>query len=255
MVVSGGDEMGFVEGGFTNNQELVAGREEWAWSWSNDGLFTVIRLTDILVRTYLVNQTSATMTLRNIFVPLKVELFIWRARLKRLPTMVELDKRGMDLGTVRCPVCDNGLETVEHSIILCNFALDIWKRVFDWWNLGPYTNMSINESFMGDGHSFTSVMGKQLWQATEWVTGYMIWKSINATVFSKAKSTSAMVFKEVQIKSFEWFSDRIKGISIEWDPYGSQICGVMTRLFYNLGDPALVKRYNPPCRFFASLLE
>ncbi|XP_071699302.1 uncharacterized protein [Rutidosis leptorrhynchoides] len=189
------------------------------WAWSNDGSFSVRRLTDILIRAELANQTSDAKTLRNNLVPLKAELFIWRARWKRIPTRVELDKRGMDLGTIRCPVCDDGLETVEHSIILCNFALDIWKRVFDWWNLGPFTNMSINESFLGNGYSFNSAMGKQLWQATEWVTGYMIWNSRNATTFSKAKTTSAMVFKEIQIKSFEWFSKRIKVSNIEWDPW------------------------------------
>ncbi|XP_071687469.1 uncharacterized protein [Rutidosis leptorrhynchoides] len=53
-----------------------SGLEEWAWSWSNDSLFSVSRLTDILVQAELVNQTSATKTLRNSLVPLKVELFI-----------------------------------------------------------------------------------------------------------------------------------------------------------------------------------
>ncbi|XP_071739601.1 uncharacterized protein [Rutidosis leptorrhynchoides] len=161
---------------FTKRIVDGSGREEWAWSWGKDGLFTVSRITDILVLADLVNQNSTATTLHNSFVPLKVELFIWRARLKRLPTRVELDKRGMDLGM---------------------------------WNLGPFTNMSINESFMGEGYSFTSAMDKLLWQATEWVTWYMILKSRNATTFSKAKSTSAMVFKEIQIKSFKWLSNKI----------------------------------------------
>ncbi|XP_071689069.1 uncharacterized protein [Rutidosis leptorrhynchoides] len=153
--------------------------------------------------------------LRNYLVPLKVELFIWRTRHKRLPTRVELDKCRIDLGTVRCPVCDNGLESVDHSIILCSFAFDVWNRVFDWWNLGSFSNMSINEAFLGNGHTFTTDVGKQLWQATEWVTSYSIWKNRNALIFTKAKPTSTMVFKEIQLKSYEWFSNRVKGFKIE----------------------------------------
>ncbi|XP_071695491.1 uncharacterized protein [Rutidosis leptorrhynchoides] len=193
------------------------GREEWSWSWSKDGSFSVHRLTDILVRSSPDIAPVSIMSLRNKLVPLKVELFIWRTRHKRLPTRVELDKRGMELGTVRCPVCDNGLESVEHSIILCTFASDIWNRVYDWWKLGPLTNLGINESFLGNGYNFTSDLGKQLWQATEWVTGYMIWKSRNAFTFTKIKPTCAMVFKDIQLKCFEWFSNRIKGTNIEWD--------------------------------------
>ncbi|XP_071727843.1 uncharacterized protein [Rutidosis leptorrhynchoides] len=151
------------------------------------------------------------MTLRNYLVPLKVELFIWRIRHKRLPTHVELDKRGVDLGTVRCPVCDNGLETVEHSIISCSFAKEVWIKVFDWWNLGSLPNLTINEAFLGNGHSFTTDVGKQLWQATEWVTGYSIWKNRNAFTFTKAKPTSTMIFKEIQLNCFEWFSNRLDG--------------------------------------------
>ncbi|XP_071708742.1 uncharacterized protein [Rutidosis leptorrhynchoides] len=125
----------------------------------------------------------------------------------------------MDLGTVRCPVCDNGLETVEHSLILCTLALDIWNRVFDWWKFGPHSNLSINESFLGDGYSFSFEIGRKLWQATEWVTGYLIWKNRNITTFSKAKPNSVMVFKEIQLKSFEWISTRIEGFEIDWDTW------------------------------------
>ncbi|XP_071714969.1 uncharacterized protein [Rutidosis leptorrhynchoides] len=123
----------------------------------------------------------------------------------------------MDLGTVRCPVCDNGLESVEHAMILCSFALEIWNRVCDWWKLGPFTNLSINECFLGNGFNFSSDLGKKLWQATEWVTGYLIWKSRNASTFSKAKPTCAMIFKDIQLKCFEWISHRVKGFNIDWD--------------------------------------
>ncbi|XP_071727983.1 uncharacterized protein [Rutidosis leptorrhynchoides] len=182
------------EGG--NTHMSCWGREDWMWSWGNDGMFSVSRLTDILV-----------------------ELLIWRARHKRLPTRVELDKKGMDLGTIRCPVCDDGIKTVDHSFILCKFALEAWKRVFGWWNMGNFNNLSINEAFMGEGSSFSTKIEMKLWQATEWVTGYMIWKNKNTRTFMKSKPNYDMVFKEIQLKSFEWLSNRLKDRALEWDPW------------------------------------
>ncbi|XP_071728405.1 uncharacterized protein [Rutidosis leptorrhynchoides] len=172
------DISGRLVGDLTNLTNLLSsfvpcssGREEWSWSWSKDWSFSVKKLTDLLIRANLPNTSSCIKTLRNFLVPLKVELFIWRTRHKRLPTRVKLDKRGMDLSTVRCPVCDNGLESVDHSIILCSFAFDVWSRVFDWWNLGFFSNMSINKAFLGNDHTFTTDVGKQLWQAPNGLQG------------------------------------------------------------------------------------
>ncbi|XP_071740058.1 uncharacterized protein [Rutidosis leptorrhynchoides] len=146
-----------------------SGQDERTWPLSPTCVFSIKLLSGLLSQAELgtpaINLDNC--TLHNKLVPLKVKLFIWRARHNRLPTRVKLDKRGMDLGTIRCPVCDDGQETVDHSIILCNFSLDIWNRVFEWWNLGAFSHTSINEAFLENGHTFTSDVGKQLWQATE----------------------------------------------------------------------------------------
>ncbi|XP_071713216.1 uncharacterized protein [Rutidosis leptorrhynchoides] len=130
-------------------------------------------LTRLLSRAVSGNVNPVIRTIRNNLVPLKVELFIWRARLNCLPTKVELDKRGLDLGTIRCPVCDDDQETVENSIILCKTAKEFWMKVFDWWNIAPHPTLNLNASFLGNGHLFDSSFGRNLWQATEWVTGYL----------------------------------------------------------------------------------
>ncbi|XP_071718260.1 uncharacterized protein [Rutidosis leptorrhynchoides] len=110
------------------------GTEEWYWELSNNGLFSVQKLTKLIERMEFSTPSVVTPTARNRLVPLKFELFVWRAMHNRLPTRVELDKRGIDLGSIRCPVCDDALETVEHSLIHCKEAGGIWFRVIAWWN-------------------------------------------------------------------------------------------------------------------------
>ncbi|GKE18422.1 RNA-directed DNA polymerase, eukaryota, reverse transcriptase zinc-binding domain protein, partial [Tanacetum coccineum] len=46
-----------------------------------------------------------------------------------VPTRVNLDKRGIDLDSVRCPLCDDDIEIEDHLFALCSIAKDVWKEV------------------------------------------------------------------------------------------------------------------------------
>ena len=52
-----------------------------------------------------------------------------------LPTRVNLDRRGIDLHLVRCPVCDDDLETENHIFVHCVIAKQMWAEILKWWNL------------------------------------------------------------------------------------------------------------------------
>ncbi|XP_071713279.1 uncharacterized protein [Rutidosis leptorrhynchoides] len=121
-------------------------KDSWKWALASNGLFTVKALSSIIDEHILGNTPQpGEETCRNYLVPKKVELFIWRALIKRLPVRLELDKRDIDLHTVRCPLCDDGLESVDHSLILCSSAQEIWSRVFKWWNRGRFSCLSLKE--------------------------------------------------------------------------------------------------------------
>ena len=58
-------------------------------------------------------------------VPAKVNVFVWRLMLNRIPTKVNLDRRGIDCGSIRCAVCDDALETVNHLFFSYGMAVDL----------------------------------------------------------------------------------------------------------------------------------
>ncbi|GJR66472.1 RNA-directed DNA polymerase, eukaryota, reverse transcriptase zinc-binding domain protein [Tanacetum coccineum] len=62
--------------------------------------------------------------------PIKVNIHAWRLCLDRLPTSINLDKKGIDLVCVRCPVCDDDMETTKHLFIECPVAVK--------WDEGDY---------------------------------------------------------------------------------------------------------------------
>ncbi|GJV11628.1 RNA-directed DNA polymerase, eukaryota [Tanacetum coccineum] len=81
----------------------------------------------------------------NILLPLKVNIFIWRTTNKRLPTIANLDYRGIDLDSVRCPMCDDAIETEDHIFVSCPIAKDTWKCIVDWWNIPNITIANLLE--------------------------------------------------------------------------------------------------------------
>ncbi|GJU42534.1 RNA-directed DNA polymerase, eukaryota, reverse transcriptase zinc-binding domain protein [Tanacetum coccineum] len=43
----------------------------------------------------------------------------------RLPVKDELDKKGIDLHSVLCLVCDNAYESIDHEIVLCSEVMKV----------------------------------------------------------------------------------------------------------------------------------
>ncbi|GKB10768.1 reverse transcriptase domain, reverse transcriptase zinc-binding domain protein [Tanacetum coccineum] len=74
-------------------------------------------------------------------VPSKININTWRVSNRRLPTRINLDRRGVDLDSVRCPMCDEDLETEDHIFVSCNITSETWKLILNWWYI---INISIN---------------------------------------------------------------------------------------------------------------
>ncbi|XP_071688360.1 uncharacterized protein [Rutidosis leptorrhynchoides] len=155
-------------------------------------------------------------TLRNNLVPKKVQIFIWRVMLKRLAFKVELDKRGVDLHSVRCPICDDDLESVEHITLSCDRVKYVWVRIFKWWGANGFVCSNITELVSSKGPSTMTSAGESIWQALKWISLYLIWKNRNTLVFQGKSWNAPMILNEIQTKSFEWISLRSKGKKFDW---------------------------------------
>ncbi|XP_071700006.1 uncharacterized protein [Rutidosis leptorrhynchoides] len=191
-------------------------RDYWEWSISRNGRFATSVLTCKINECILEDGPNAMETLRNNLVPKKVEVFVWRAKKRRLSVLAELDKRGTDLHSVRCPICDADIETVDHSLFLCKQAFDIWGKVREWWGLGGIGNTNIGDAFCGYSSRSKSDLGAKIWQGVEWTCGYLIWKNRNQKVFKNKVWNVPVALNEIQVKSYEWIARRCKSKTIDW---------------------------------------
>ncbi|XP_071695428.1 uncharacterized protein [Rutidosis leptorrhynchoides] len=190
--------------------------DRWKWASGSDGVFSTSILTSQINGKLLNTSTNCVVTLRNKLVPKKVEVFVWRARRKRLPVPLELDKRGVDLHSVRCPICDDDLESVDHSLVLCSRAFEIWSKVFNWWGMNNLNNLSVGEIFSEDPNQQMSSVGVGIWQAVTWICGYLIWSNRNKKVFKNKIWDTSVALNEIQVKSFDWIAKRCKMKKLEW---------------------------------------
>ncbi|XP_071740158.1 uncharacterized protein [Rutidosis leptorrhynchoides] len=152
-------------------------KDTWRWDLSGNGIFKCKVLSGLIDSKLLNTSSSASGTLRNSFVPKKVEVFVWRVNKGRIPVLVELDKRGIDLNSVRCPLCDNDIECLNHALIKCEKVRELWLKIFEWWNISQPSTLNISDILKGNVGQFGSDLGKRLWQSTLWSCIYHIWKT------------------------------------------------------------------------------
>nr|GEV19890.1 RNA-directed DNA polymerase, eukaryota [Tanacetum cinerariifolium] len=75
-------------------------------------------------------------------IPRKVNIFIWRLSLDRLPHKLNLSSRGIDIQTISCPSCNDNMESSNHIFFECNIAKFIWMLVRKWCDIffPPFTS-------------------------------------------------------------------------------------------------------------------
>ncbi|GKD87973.1 RNA-directed DNA polymerase, eukaryota, reverse transcriptase zinc-binding domain protein [Tanacetum coccineum] len=120
---------------------LSSSQDKWEFNLCTSRRFIVQSLR------YLINDSSTatdqTTTRWNKLVPIKVNISSWRVVHARLPTRVNLDVRGIDLHSVRCPLCDDDVEMEVHLFISYKIAKETWSNVLKWWKLSNLHFLSI----------------------------------------------------------------------------------------------------------------
>ncbi|XP_071688914.1 uncharacterized protein [Rutidosis leptorrhynchoides] len=214
------------EAEFIDLQKLIedfkysdAAKDGWQWNLNPSGSFYTFVLSSLINQKLLPVTPASNPTVRNNMVPQKLAIFIWRAKLNRLPVLSELYKRGIDLDPLLCPFCNNEVETLKHALCDCAIAKDVWSRVSRWWNTNYINFPCLSDRFTGSIPSNGLTSTSKLWQAVEWVTGYCLWVHRNNVIFRKKKSTGPMLLNNIQLKSFEWISKRSRKHSLIWSQW------------------------------------
>nr|GEX60446.1 RNA-directed DNA polymerase, eukaryota [Tanacetum cinerariifolium] len=105
----------------------------WICDLSGDGEFRVKEVRSFLDNLFLHSYADATRWVK--YIPIKLNVFVWRARRDFLPTIVNLSRRGILLESSSCPLCLSSEENIHHVLFGCDLAENIFCRICRWWKL------------------------------------------------------------------------------------------------------------------------
>nr|GEV43132.1 hypothetical protein [Tanacetum cinerariifolium] len=118
---------------FIGSFSLSGRRDFWVWSLGGNEGFSVASVRGLVDSILLDNCHDATSW--NQYLPIKVNVFVWRLMLNRLPSRVNLDRRNIEVDSLLCSSCLEDIETINHTFFNCGLAKDLWALLAKWWEL------------------------------------------------------------------------------------------------------------------------
>ncbi|GJR71988.1 RNA-directed DNA polymerase, eukaryota, reverse transcriptase zinc-binding domain protein [Tanacetum coccineum] len=106
---------------------IEVSKDTCVWSLGPKGTFTVKDARNLIDQKSLPSLPSTTWEKS---IPRKVNIFIWRLSLDRLPHRLNLALRGMDILTISCSSCNANVESANHIFFECTIESDMWKLVY-----------------------------------------------------------------------------------------------------------------------------
>ena len=103
--------------------------------------------------------------------------------MNKLPSRVDLDRKGIDVGSILCPLCMDDVETVNHIFFSCNMAKDLWGLYAKWWELDIPVCSNIEEWFAWIDSLHCSNKIKMLLEGVGGTLLWCIWKFRNELTF------------------------------------------------------------------------
>ncbi|GJX33427.1 RNA-directed DNA polymerase, eukaryota, reverse transcriptase zinc-binding domain protein [Tanacetum coccineum] len=113
------------------------------WNLGPNGTFTVNDARNIIDQKTLPSLPS---TSWDKIIPHKVNIFMWRLSLDRLPHRLNLSLCGMDIPAISCSSCNANVESANHIFFECIIASDLWKLVYRWCEI-PFVQALSFEAF------------------------------------------------------------------------------------------------------------
>ncbi|GJR74707.1 RNA-directed DNA polymerase, eukaryota [Tanacetum coccineum] len=107
--------------------------DRWICNASSDGSFRVKDIRNLIDDLILPSGSGPTKWMK--YVPIKINIFVWRARRDCLPTRVNLMRRGVVMESTDCPICGLVEEDAHHILLQCDLAHSVLRRICRWWDI------------------------------------------------------------------------------------------------------------------------
>ncbi|XP_076891626.1 uncharacterized protein LOC143543107 [Bidens hawaiensis] len=192
-------------------------QDRWYWDNNSGNGFSVAIVKEAL-RKNAYEQPRQRMRWVN-WIPIKVNILVWRIEKERIPTCIELVKRRVNLPNTRCALCGVDEETVTHTFVSYGFVYGVWSNIWRWCNLVPARFNLIEDLLSWQDSACVSAKGKKILRGIIMVACWAIWLERNKANFQKSEPKVVEVVASVKSLAFLWLKYRSNCKRIEWNDW------------------------------------
>ncbi|GJU19060.1 RNA-directed DNA polymerase, eukaryota [Tanacetum coccineum] len=198
--------MGLIESTLLSNSE-----DRWVWDLNGDGVFRVKDVRNLLDETFLPKADTPTRWIKCI--PIKVNVFVWKALQDRLPTRSNLVRRNILIDSLSCPICDGEPEDSSHLFFRCCLARDVTRLVCRWWDLDFHSFNSYTDWQGWFKQLRLGAKSKEVLEGVFYVSWWSLWNFRNHLLFADSNPRKDAIFDEIVLRSFNWCLARVHNLT------------------------------------------
>ncbi|GKC02548.1 RNA-directed DNA polymerase, eukaryota, reverse transcriptase zinc-binding domain protein, partial [Tanacetum coccineum] len=213
---------------------LETNKKMYVWSLDNSGSFSVASLREVIDAKRYVGGKSSTRWVK--YVPIKVNVMAWKIKLDAIPTRINMSRRGIDLDSLSCPICECGIESVGHLFFQCQVVRQVVRKISFWWNV-DYVDFNSYEEWLNWLISLRlTAKYKELLEGVFYVLWWLIWSFRNKIIFEAKPPSKAAIFDNVVSSSFYWDCIHVQPPGFR-DAASRLVLGFSSDLFMGLNRP------------------
>lgn len=191
----------------------------FAWNLDAEGAFSVGNTRKFIDDNNMIHALTATR--RSKFVPRRANILIWRLRLDRLPLRFSLSKRGCEIDTLNCPICNDGVETSIYCFRGFEVAHQVWRKISRWCDVTISVEDSIQEWYDSLVDSSRSSEMKIKFEVIIIASIWILWRFRNSMVFNNNPIRRSDIFDLIVLTSFNWLKARASKMHMSWNDWVS----------------------------------
>ncbi|KAL4568544.1 hypothetical protein LXL04_024158 [Taraxacum kok-saghyz] len=199
--------------------------DTWVWGLSSDDGFSIAE-----TRRWIDDRVLPVGLLKTrwcVLVPRKVNIFIWRLLLDRLPTRERLSVWGFEIESIMCSVCGLVTEHLLHLFCQCEVATSIWDHIFRWLQIPSFGVLHPKEVFGWIEECRLRSNQRKVLEVVVCAALWIMWRYRNDVIHESRKMRKGIILDCIKEFSFVWFHNRHNKVVVSWTDWLQQPLNVL----------------------------
>jgi mannosylglycoprotein endo-beta-mannosidase len=192
---------------------LRGGSDKLVWVGAKDGRFTVKSFYNTLS-----GDSFSLLPWREVWrskVPMRVAFFVWEVLHGKILTIDNLRRRGLCV-IDWCYLCKADAESVDHLLLHCSVASDLWNFVFRMVQLSwvmPATIVGVIQCWK---KKFRDPLATVIWKMIPSCLWWCLWRERNTRCFQNSAHSSAQLQETFLVSLYCWVIAVMGGAFVDY---------------------------------------